>query len=120
MQRAFAWTAALTVGTLAGAGSHLVGHADPVLTASVGVTYAVLARLAVSHPDIVYEEGSPAWAVGRWSGLSTGFVLFVTLVGVGTTLTIGDDLRVSLQILVFGAGWTMWALGVAYAREKAS
>jgi hypothetical protein len=107
------------VGALAGGASYLVGSTDPLLTGSVVLSYAVLARLAIAHPDLVYEEGSGTWEVGRWSGLSTGFILLVAFLGLSTTLPIDSGLRLSIQILLFGAGWAMWALGVAYARAKA-
>lgn len=119
MHRGLVWLVTVGVGTLACGVSYLVGTTDPLLTASVGLSYAVLARLTIAHPDVVYEEGSSAWAVGRWSGLATGFVLLVVLLGLGPTLPVEDDLRLSLQLLVFGAGWAMWVLGVAYARAKA-
>jgi hypothetical protein len=120
MHRVLRWLVPAVVGGLAGAVSSLVGSANPLLTGSITLSYAVFARVAIAHPDIVYEEGSGVWAVGRWSGLSGGFVLLVAFFGVGTTLPIEGGLRLSLQILLLGAGWAMWALGVAYAREKAA
>jgi hypothetical protein len=120
MHRALHLLVAIVVGGVVGAVSHTVGASRPLVTASVVVSYALLTALALQHPDVVYEAGTPAWTVGRWSGLSAGFVLLVAFFGVGTTLPLGDDLRLSLQILVLGAGWAMWTLGVAYARAKAS
>lgn len=119
MHRVFVWTVSLGVGALAGGSSYLFGSKALLLTATVALSYALLARLAIRHPDIVYEETSPTWTVGRWSGLSAGFIFVVAFFGVSTTLPIADALQLSLRILLFGAGWAMWALGVAYAREKA-
>ena len=118
MRHVFVWTITLGVGALAGGSSYFFGSNAPLLTATVALSYALLARLAIRHPDIVYEETSHTWTVGRWSGLSAGFIFAVAFFGVSTTLPIADGLRLSLQILLFGAGWAMWALGVAYAREK--
>jgi hypothetical protein len=120
MHAALRWLVPAVVGALVGAASYVVGSTDPLLTGSIVLSYAVLARLAIRHPDIVYEEHSSAWAVGKWSGLSAGFVLLVAFVGVGSYLPIPAGLGLSLQILVIGAGWAMWALGVAYARAKAT
>jgi hypothetical protein len=119
MHRLLRWLVPAVVGALVGAGSYVVGSTAPLLTGSIVLSYAVLARLAVAHPDIVYEEGSRSWTVGRWSGLSTGFILLVAFLGLSTTLPIESGLRLSIQILLFGSGWAMWALGVAYARAKA-
>ena len=120
MHPLFRWLVPAVVGALAGAISYVVGSTDPLLTGSIALSYGAFARVAVHHPDIVYEEGSAAWAVGRWSGLSAGFVLLVAFLGVGTNLPIPSGVGLSLQFLVIGAGWTMWALGVAYARAKAT
>jgi hypothetical protein len=119
MHAALRWLVPAAVGALVGSGSYLVGSTEPLLTGSVVLSYAVLARLAIAHPDIVYEKGSGTWEVGRWSGLSTGFILLVAFLGLSTTLPLESGLRLSIQILLFGAGWAMWALGVAYARAKA-
>ena len=120
MHPALRWLVSITVGALAGAVSYVVGSTEPLLTGSVVLSYAVLARMAVRHPDIVYEADGSTWEVGKWSGLSAGFVHLVAFVGVGTTLPVPDGLGLSLQILVIGAGWAMWALGVTYARAKAT
>jgi hypothetical protein len=108
------------VGASAGAVSHTLGSTDPRLTAAVAVSYALTTALALRHPDVVYERDVPVWAVGRWSGASTAFVLAVALLGVGPTLPVSGDLRFSLQLLVLGVGFAMWIFGVAYARAKAA
>jgi hypothetical protein len=118
VHRVFAWLLAGVVGIAAGATSHVLGAAVPSLTAGTVASYAVLTRLAATHPDVVHEEGVAVWRVGRWSGVSTAFLLAVVLFALGA-LPVGARLRLSLGILVFGVGWAMWVLGVAYARRKA-
>lgn len=119
MRRTLRTLGPVLAGGLVGAASYVFGSSDPGLTAAVAGSYAVAAGLAARHPDVVYEEGVAVWAVGRWSGASTAFVLLAAFVGVGWTLPIEPGLRVSLQLLVLGVGWAMWVFGVAYARAKA-
>jgi hypothetical protein len=114
------WLLAVVVGLVAGGVSYWLGSTDPVLTATLVLTYTVGTRLSLHHPDIVYEADSPAWAVGKWSGAATAVVLVAAFFGVNQALAVADGLRLSLQLLVVGVGYTAWAFGVAYARAKAS
>jgi hypothetical protein len=109
---------AVSAGAVAGGVSYVLGSTDPGLTAAVAVSYAVAAGLTARHPDTVHEEGVAVWEFGRWSGASTALVLAAALFGVGPTLPVDPDLRLSLQVLVVGVGYAMWLLGVAYARAK--
>lgn len=118
MHRASAWLLSLAVGVAVGAAVAVLTAAALPLLAAIVVSYAAVVRLSVRHPDTVYEPGVPAWAVGRWSGLSIAFLLGVTLVGVGPALSPAE--RFPIQILVLGAGYAMWLLGIAYARAKAT
>jgi hypothetical protein len=117
--RRVATALAVLTGGAAGGVSYGFGSTDPGLTAAVAASYAVAGWLTVSHPDTVYEEGVGVWEFGRWSGASTALVLGVTLFGVGPTLPVEPGVRLSLRLLVLGAGYAMWLFGVAYAREKA-
>ena len=118
MVRPLAVALPVVVGAAAGAASYLLGSTAPGLTAAVAASYAVATALALRHPDVVYEEGTPVWTVGRWSGASTAFVLAVALVGIGPALPVSGEARLSLRLLVLGVGFAMWAFGVAYARAK--
>ena len=119
MTRRLAAVLGVAVGAAAGAASYTLGSTAPGLTAAVAASYAVTTALAVRHPDVVYEEGTAVWEVGRWSGASTAFVLAVALFGVGPALSIPGEVRLSLRLLVLGVGFAMWVFGVAYARGKA-
>jgi len=120
MDRALAWLVSALVGIGVGAGSHLLGAGDPLLTAAVVGSYALVVRLSLLHPDTAYEEGTAVWAVGRWSGASIGFLVAAVVLGVGPTLPVAPAVRRNLQVLLFGVGYAMWLLGVAYARAKAA
>jgi len=113
------WLLGAVVGLVAGGVSYWLGSTDPVLTGTLVVTYTVGTRLSLLYPDMVYEADSPAWAVGKWSGAATAMVLVAAFFGVNQSLPIPDGLRLSLQLLVLGVGYTAWAFGVAYARAKA-
>lgn len=120
MHRASAWLLSLGVGVVVGAATALLTDADLPLVAAIVVSYAAVVRLSVRHPDTVYESGVPAWAVGRWSGLSIAFLLGVAFLGLGPALPAALDVRFALQLLVLGAGYAMWLLGISYARAKAT
>ena len=118
MQR-LAAVLAPVVAALTGSFSYLVGAADPLLAASVGVSYAAVVVLSARHPDTVYEEGTGI-RYGPWSAAATGFLLVVTITGVNPWLPLDAGLRLSLGLLVVGVGYAMWLFGVSYARAKAS
>ncbi len=109
----------LTVGGVVAGGVYRFGSPDLALAAAVAASYIAVIRLTLSHPDTAYESGVPVLAVGRWSGLSAGFLVAVVVFGVAPTLPLENGLRLSLRVLVLGAGYAMWLLGVSYARAKA-
>jgi hypothetical protein len=118
MQR-LAWVLTPLVAGVAGGISYVFGTADPLVTASVAVSYAVVVVLSARHPDTVYEEGIGT-RYGPWSAVATGFLLLAALSGVNPWLPIDDGLRLSLGLLVVGVGYAMWLFGVSYARAKAT
>jgi uncharacterized membrane protein YgaE (UPF0421/DUF939 family) len=118
VHRALAWLVSLAVGALLGTVSYLLGSSNPWVTASVVAAYAVTVRLAFLHPDVVYEEGVAVWEVGRWSAVSSAFVLVLAL-AVMWAFPVDSGLGFSLALLTVGVGYAMWVFGVAYARAKA-
>jgi hypothetical protein len=118
MRRRTAWLLSLAGGGLVAGGTHLLAGPGLALTAALAASYAAVVRLSLAHPDTVYEPGTPAWTVGRWSGLSVGFLLAVAVVApLGLPAAPGP--RFTLRLLLVGAGYAMWLLGISYARAKA-
>jgi len=118
VNRATAWGVSLATGGAVASGVYRFGSPDLALAAAVAASYTAVVRLTLVHPDTAYESNVPVLAVGRWSGLSTGFLLAVVVFGVAPTLPLDNDLRLGLRVLVLGAGYAMWLFGVSYAREK--
>jgi len=115
----FPWLLACVVGTAVGGVSYAFGSTNLLLTGTVALTYAAGTRLSVAHPDVVYEEQTPVWTVGRWSAGMIALVCIGAFFGVNPFLAVDGGLRFSLQMLVVGSGYTAWVFGVAYARAKA-
>lgn len=119
MNRFRAWIISAAVGALTGVGTYLVSGPYVSLSVTCFILYTLGMRLMLLHSDVFFTRNSD-WVIARWGGVGGGLLGAVPLFGVSTALPLSSSLRFSLSVLVLGAMTTMWALGVAHARETAS
>ncbi|WP_144240063.1 hypothetical protein [Haladaptatus cibarius] len=107
-----------TIGILIGGTTHKFLYPDFILAIACAIVYTSGVYLLISQPKLLYDD-STNQRTAIMGGVGTGFLLFVSLVGISPTLPLQQSLRVSISLLTFGGMITMWAFGVTYESMSA-
>ncbi|EMA55096.1 MULTISPECIES: hypothetical protein [Halococcus] len=121
MNRFRAWVLAAVVGIGVGGGTFAWLVSDLTLAFTLALVYTVGTRLLVEYgstmPGLIYGDD---WQAVRWNGAATAFVMIAAFVGVSASLPVSGGLRLALELLVLGVGWTGLFFGIAMARDQAA
>jgi len=95
----------------------VAGH--PVLAGVTGLCWAggVALALRINHLYPAYWTGK-GWADRRWRGLASGTLVFAGMIGIGPLLPVTNELRYGLGILVVGAGFVTYLMGMLAVLER--
>jgi len=89
------------------------------LAGVTGLCWAVGVALALrlDHLYPAYWTGK-RWADRRWRGLASGTLVFAGMIGIGPLLPVTNELRYGLGILVVGAGFVTYLMGMLAVLEQ--
>jgi len=121
MNQVRAWLLSIAVGVVVGGGTFAWLVGDLALAFMLAFVYTIGTRLAIEYATALPGgTGRLDWQRTRWQAAFVTFVIFSASFVASPALFESFGLRVALQVLVFGVGWTGLFFGIAIARDQAA